>query len=76
MRVPMIAGNWKMNTTVNEAVKLVGDLRIQLDAVNNVDKVVCPPFISLTAVKETLKGSSIKTGRPEHVLRREGRVYR
>ena len=27
MRVPMIAGNWKMNTTVSEAVKLVGDMR-------------------------------------------------
>ena len=62
MRVPMIAGNWKMNTTINEAVKLVGELRTQLDAVNNVEKVVCPPFVSLTAVKETLKGSTIKLG--------------
>jgi len=62
MRVPMIAGNWKMNTTVNEAVKLVGELRTQLDAVNYAEKVVCPPFVSLTAVKETLKGSTIKLG--------------
>jgi triosephosphate isomerase len=62
MRVPMIAGNWKMNTTVSEAVKLVGDMRLLLDPVNNVEKVVCPPFISLTAVKEALKGSSIKLG--------------
>ena len=50
MRVPMIAGNWKMNTTVSEAVKLVGDMRAQLDPISNVEKVVCPPFISLTAV--------------------------
>ena len=62
MRVPMIAGNWKMNTTVSEAVKLVGEMRPLLDPINNVEKVVCPPFVSLTAVKETLKGSSVKLG--------------
>ena len=62
MRIPIIAGNWKMNTTVSEAVKLVGDMRPLLDPVNNVEKVVCPPFISLTAVKEALKGGSIKLG--------------
>jgi len=62
MRVPMIAGNWKMNTTVADAVKLVTDIRPGVDHINNVDKVVCPPFVSLTAVKETLKGSTIKLG--------------
>jgi triosephosphate isomerase len=62
MRVPMIAGNWKMNTTVSEAVKLVADMRPQIDSITNVEKVVCPPFISLTAVKDTLKGSTIKLG--------------
>ena len=62
MRVPMIAGNWKMNTTVNEAVKLVGEMRPLLDPINNVEKVVCPPFVSLTAVREILKGSSVKLG--------------
>jgi len=62
MRVPIIAGNWKMNTTVSEAVKLVGEMKSLLDPINNVEKVVCPPFVSLTAVKETLKGSSVKLG--------------
>ena len=62
MRVPMIAGNWKMNTTVSEAVKLVGEMRPLLDPINNVEKVVCPPFVSLTAVREILKGSSVKLG--------------
>ena len=62
MRVPIIAGNWKMNTTVSEAVKLVADMKPLLDPINNVEKVICPPFISLTAVKETLKGSSVKLG--------------
>jgi len=62
MRVPMIAGNWKMNTTVSDAVKLVADMRPQIDLITNVEKVVCPPFVSLTAVKEVLKGSTVKLG--------------
>ena len=57
MRVPMIAGNWKMNTTVNEAMKLVNEMRSRLDEITNVDKVICPPFISLTSVGELIKGS-------------------
>ena len=62
MRVPMIAGNWKMNTTVSEAVKLVGEMRPLLDPISNVEKVVCPPFVSLAAVREILKGSPVKLG--------------
>ena len=62
MRIPMIAGNWKMNTTIDEAVKLVSAMRQGLDQISNVDKVLCPPFISLAAVKELIKGSSIKLG--------------
>ena len=62
MRVPMIAGNWKMNTTVSEAVELVNEMRQGLDEIANVDKVICPPFISLATVRELIKGSSIKLG--------------
>ena len=62
MRVPMIAGNWKMNTTVSEATELVKAMRAGLDQIDNVDKVICPPFISLASVGELIKGSSIKLG--------------
>jgi len=62
MRIPMIAGNWKMNTTIDEAIKLVSEVRQELNRIENVDKVLCPPFISLAAVKELIKGSSIKLG--------------
>jgi len=62
MRIPMIAGNWKMNTTVSEAVKLVSEMHTGLNAVSGVEKVLCPPFVSLAAVKELIKGSSIKLG--------------
>ena len=62
MRVPMIAGNWKMNTTVGEATELVKTMRKELDKVSSVDKVICPPFVSLAPVKELLKNSSVKLG--------------
>jgi len=62
MRVPMIAGNWKMNTTVGEAIELVNEMRQELDRIDNVDKVICPPFVSLAAIKELIKGSTIKLG--------------
>jgi triosephosphate isomerase len=62
MRTPLIAGNWKMNTTVGEAVKLVNDLRPGLDEIANVEKVLCPPFVSLAPLRELLKGSSVKLG--------------
>ena len=62
MRVPLIAGNWKMNTTVSEAIALVGEMRSGLDKLDRVEKVVCPPFISLAAVGEAIKGSSIRLG--------------
>jgi len=62
MRVPMIAGNWKMNTTVSQAIKLVGEMHTGLDTISGVEKVLCPPFVSLVAVKELIRGSSIKLG--------------
>jgi len=58
----MIAGNWKMNTTLSEATELVKAMRAGLDQIDNVDKVICPPFISLAVVGELIKGSSIKLG--------------
>jgi len=62
MRIPLITGNWKMNTTLSEAVALVKELKPLLDTVAGVEKVVCPPFISLAVIKTQLEGSSIKVG--------------
>ena len=62
MRVPMIAGNWKMNTTLDEAVRLVRSMLSGLDKVVGIEKVICPPFVSLAAVRDLIKGSSIKLG--------------
>ncbi len=62
MRVPLIAGNWKMNTTIDEAVALVKAMQNELEAIEKVDRVICPPFISLGRVAELIKGSAIKLG--------------
>jgi triosephosphate isomerase len=62
MRSPFIAGNWKMNTTVTEAEKLVLEMLEKLDRIEGVEKVLCPPFVSLVAISMMLQGSSIKLG--------------
>ena len=41
MRIPLIAGNWKMNTTVDEATQLVKEMRERLDSIAGVEKVLC-----------------------------------
>jgi len=62
-RTPMVAGNWKMNTTAATAVGLVRGIRDGgADGVQGVDKVVCPPFVYLAAVGEACRGSSLKVG--------------
>ena len=62
MRLPIIAGNWKMNTTVKEAVELVKGMLSGMDKIEGVEKVFCPPFISITTVGELIAGSSIGLG--------------
>lgn len=61
-RLPLIAGNWKMNTTLEEARQLATRIKEATDGVDRVEKLVCPPFISLSAVRDVLRGSSIKVG--------------
>jgi triosephosphate isomerase len=62
MRIPFVAGNWKMNTTVTEAEKLIIEMLEKLDRVEEVEKVLCPPFVSLVAINMMLHDSSVKLG--------------
>jgi triosephosphate isomerase len=62
MRTPIIAGNWKMNKTIDEAVELVEALKGPLAAVEGVDKVVCPTFVCLPAVKAAIGDADIGLG--------------
>ncbi len=58
----IIAGNWKMNKTVAEALDLVGDLKRELASVKEVDIVVCPPFTALCEVSKAILDSNIRLG--------------
>ncbi len=62
MAKPLVAGNWKMNTTIQEAVALASALRDGLGAVPGVDVVLCPPFVSLAEVAKAVEGSPLKVG--------------
>ncbi len=61
-RVPLIAGNWKMNKTVEEAVSIVGELKSKVADIHDREVLVCPPYVSLVVMKELLKNSKIKLG--------------
>ena len=58
----IIAGNWKMNKTVAEALDLVGDLKIDLANVKEVDIVVCPPYTALSEVSKAILDSNLRLG--------------
>ena len=66
MRIPIIAGNWKMNKTIAEAVALVKEMTPRLTAIPGVEKVICPPFTALSAVKEAIGDAEIGLGAKAH----------
>jgi triosephosphate isomerase (TIM) len=61
-RIPLAAGNWKMNKTVGEAVALVQDLAPRVASLSGVEVAVCPPATALYAVGQALKGTAIALG--------------
>jgi triosephosphate isomerase len=62
MRTPIIAGNWKMNKTITEALELVRELTMELKDIKDVDILVCPVFTALYSVSQAVEGSNIKMG--------------
>lgn len=58
----LIAGNWKMNKTVAEALDLVQELRRDLAGVKELDIVVCPPFTAISDVSKAILDSNIRLG--------------
>ncbi len=61
-RKPLIAGNWKLNKTIKEAIELVTLLKRKLTDLQGVDVVVCPPYTALSDVSELLIESDIRLG--------------
>jgi triosephosphate isomerase len=61
-RRPIVAANWKMNTSIDEGLALVDAVRLLIEDVSSVDRVVCPPFVSLHAISDRLRDSEIAVG--------------
>ena len=60
MRNKIVAGNWKMNTTLQDGIKLAQEVESLAASVNNGAKIVlCTPFIHLTEVKKVLKKAAL-----------------
>jgi triosephosphate isomerase len=62
MRTPIIAGNWKMFKTDEEALKLAFELKERLNDIKVVKVIICPPFTSLSAAKKGIENSAISLG--------------
>jgi triosephosphate isomerase len=62
MPKPVVVGNWKMNTTIGEAVELVSRVKDSLEDLLDIETVLCPPFVSLASVSKVISSSSIKLG--------------
>lgn len=62
MRKKIIAGNWKMNKTVEEAVELANAIKVSLADCKNVDVVLCPPFTAIKAVSDVVSETLINVG--------------
>ncbi|HVG96371.1 MAG TPA: triose-phosphate isomerase [Chloroflexota bacterium] len=61
-RQPVVAGNWKMNTTLAEARALAEAVAGPLSALEAIETVLCPPFVSLAAVIQTVAGAGVAVG--------------
>ncbi len=60
MRTPLIAGNWKMYKTVQEAEEFIQALLPRVSTADRVDVAICPPFLALEAMVDSTRGSRVQ----------------
>ncbi len=72
MRVPLVAGNWKMHKLIRESVEMVEALIPLVKNASGVEIVVCPPFTALSAVGQALQDSNIEQGAQDVFSEPEG----
>jgi len=72
MRIPLMAGNWKMYKSVGEAVALVQALKESLADITDREILVCPPFTALHPVAQALRGSNVELGVQNIYPQKEG----
>jgi triosephosphate isomerase len=74
MRKPILAGHWKMNMTIADATDFVRSIRRGLNDIKSVDRVLCPPFTALAALKDLLSATEIGLG-AQNMHWEEGGAY-
>jgi len=62
VRIPIVAGNWKMNELIGEAIDLAAEVTRRLDGASPAEVVLCPPFTALRAVGDTIRSGPPKLG--------------
>jgi len=72
MRIPFIAGNWKMYKTVHEAVEFVKELRPAVNDITDVEIVLAPPFTAVHALAEAARNTKIGVAAQNLHWEREG----
>ncbi len=69
-----MAGNWKMNKTVDEAVAMVNELKGLVADADDVDVAICAPAVNLYAMNEVVEGSNVDLG-AENMYWRDSGAY-
>src|SRR5438094_796692 len=72
MRIPFIAGNWKMYKTVHEAIVFTKELRSLVKDIADVEIVVAPPFTAIHAVADAARNTNIGVSAQDMYWEREG----
>lgn len=72
MRKVIIAGNWKMNKNIGESIDLANSIKRSVYDVTDVEVVVCPPYTSLSDVKEVIMETNVKLGAQDCYWEKEG----
>ncbi len=72
MRIPLIAGNFKMFKTIGETMAYINDLRSLVKDVHGVDIVIAPPFTAIAAAAKGVDGSNIGVSAQDMHWEREG----
>ena len=72
MRIPVIAGNWKMYKTAHQAAETIRTLADLVRGVHGVEVVICPPFTALSAAVKAAEGSSVAIGAQDCYWETEG----
>ncbi len=76
MRKPIIAGNWKMNKTLSEAVAFVEEVKNNIPSTDKVDAAIGAPAVFLAPMVEAAKGFELEAQCTKHVRQRQRGIHR